>query len=111
MDEKVGQMVLLVIVGGWCVLADYCTYYVPYLDGSCTNPGKARSPDRMLGQVREANWRTDDYPTWDSIINDVNLYDITHLSLVELSFVRWSVLPSLTYPLVKNKSAAKKTPY
>ncbi|KAM7276175.1 hypothetical protein ACFE04_018041 [Oxalis oulophora] len=25
---------------------------------------------------------TDDYLTWDSLINDVNLYDITHLSLV-----------------------------
>ncbi|KAM7279442.1 hypothetical protein ACFE04_006576 [Oxalis oulophora] len=43
--------------GGQSVLADYCTYYVPYSDGSCTDANKARPPDRMLGEVREANSR------------------------------------------------------
>ncbi|KAH9325918.1 hypothetical protein KI387_006096, partial [Taxus chinensis] len=38
--------------GGQSSLADYCTYFVAYSDGSCTNTNSARSPDRMLGEMR-----------------------------------------------------------
>lgn len=38
--------------GGQSSLADYCTYYVAYSDGSCTDIRSARPPDRMLGEVR-----------------------------------------------------------
>ncbi|KAL7204748.1 hypothetical protein ACSBR2_017784 [Camellia fascicularis] len=38
--------------GGQSSLADYCTYYVAYSDGSCTNMNSARAPDIMLGEVR-----------------------------------------------------------
>ncbi|GMP45085.1 hypothetical protein CsSME_00013738 [Camellia sinensis var. sinensis] len=38
--------------GGQSSLADYCTYYVAYSDGSCTDMNSARAPDRMLGEVR-----------------------------------------------------------
>ncbi|KAF5942914.1 hypothetical protein HYC85_020556 [Camellia sinensis] len=37
--------------GGQSSLADYCTYYVAYSDGSCTDTNSARAPDRMLGEV------------------------------------------------------------
>ncbi|XP_051150970.1 uncharacterized protein LOC127265279 [Andrographis paniculata] len=43
--------------GGQSSLADYCTYFVPYSDGSCTDTNSARSPDRMLGEVRGSNSR------------------------------------------------------
>ncbi|CAA7029903.1 unnamed protein product [Microthlaspi erraticum] len=38
--------------GGQSSLADYCTYFVAYSDGSCTDINSARPPDRMLGEVR-----------------------------------------------------------
>ncbi|KAH9604464.1 hypothetical protein KSS87_016379 [Heliosperma pusillum] len=37
--------------GGQSSLADYCTYFVAYSDGSCTDTKSARAPDRMLGEV------------------------------------------------------------
>ncbi|KAH7665038.1 Peptidase M8 leishmanolysin protein [Dioscorea alata] len=43
--------------GGQSSLADYCTYYVAYSDGSCTDINSARPPDRMLGEVRGSNSR------------------------------------------------------
>ncbi|XP_057470330.1 uncharacterized protein LOC130759202 [Actinidia eriantha] len=43
--------------GGQSSLADYCTYYVAYSDGSCTDTSSARAPDRMLGEVRGSNSR------------------------------------------------------
>ncbi|KAK2994794.1 hypothetical protein RJ640_021026 [Escallonia rubra] len=43
--------------GGQSSLADYCTYFVAYSDGSCTDINSARSPDRMLGEVRGSNSR------------------------------------------------------
>ncbi|GLJ40295.1 hypothetical protein SUGI_0828070 [Cryptomeria japonica] len=38
--------------GGQSSLADYCTYFVAYSDGSCTDTNSARPPDRMLGEMR-----------------------------------------------------------
>lgn len=43
--------------GGQSSLADYCTYYVAYSDGSCTDMNSARAPDRMLGEVRGSKSR------------------------------------------------------
>ncbi|XP_030950409.1 uncharacterized protein LOC126712181 [Quercus robur] len=43
--------------GGQSSLADYCTYFVAYSDGSCTDTNSARAPDRMLGEVRGGNSR------------------------------------------------------
>lgn len=43
--------------GGQSSLADYCTYFVAYSDGSCTDTNSARAPDRMLGEVRGINSR------------------------------------------------------
>ncbi|KAK8642462.1 hypothetical protein V6N13_011804 [Hibiscus sabdariffa] len=43
--------------GGQSLLADYCTYFVAYSDGSCTDTSSARAPDRMLGEVRGSNSR------------------------------------------------------
>ncbi|XP_019458050.1 PREDICTED: uncharacterized protein LOC109358336 [Lupinus angustifolius] len=43
--------------GGQSSLADYCTYFVAYSDGSCTDTNGARPPDRMLGEVRGGNSR------------------------------------------------------
>ncbi|KAK7291166.1 hypothetical protein RIF29_06094 [Crotalaria pallida] len=43
--------------GGQSSLADYCTYFVAYSDGSCTDINSARTPDRMLGEVRGSNSR------------------------------------------------------
>ncbi|XP_022772792.1 leishmanolysin-like peptidase isoform X1 [Durio zibethinus] len=43
--------------GGQSSLADYCTYFVAYSDGSCTVTNSARAPDRMLGEVRGSNSR------------------------------------------------------
>ncbi|TVU45241.1 hypothetical protein EJB05_04719, partial [Eragrostis curvula] len=43
--------VALASYGGQSSLADYCTYYVAYSDGSCTDVNSARAPDRMLGEV------------------------------------------------------------
>ncbi|XP_018678800.2 uncharacterized protein LOC103986043 isoform X1 [Musa acuminata AAA Group] len=43
--------------GGQSSLADYCTYFVAYSDGSCTDTKSARSPDRMLGEARGINSR------------------------------------------------------
>ncbi|KAL4180479.1 hypothetical protein AMTRI_Chr13g92280 [Amborella trichopoda] len=43
--------------GGQSSLADYCTYFVAYSDGSCTDTNSARAPDRMLGEVRGASSR------------------------------------------------------
>ncbi|KMT19291.1 hypothetical protein BVRB_1g012970 [Beta vulgaris subsp. vulgaris] len=43
--------------GGQSSLADYCTYFVAYSDGSCTDTNSARAPDRMLGEVRGSNSR------------------------------------------------------
>ncbi|KAI8004800.1 Leishmanolysin-like peptidase [Camellia lanceoleosa] len=43
--------------GGQSSLADYCTYYVAYSDGSCTDVNSARAPDRMLGEVRGSSSR------------------------------------------------------
>lgn len=43
--------------GGQSSLADYCTYFVAYSDGSCTDINSARPPDRMLGEVRGSNSR------------------------------------------------------
>jgi len=47
----------LMSAGGQSSLADYCTYYVAYSDGSCTDVNSARAPDRMLGEVRGSNSR------------------------------------------------------
>ncbi|CAM6102918.1 unnamed protein product [Calypogeia fissa] len=38
--------------GGQSSLADFCAYFVAYSDGSCTDTSSARSPDRMLGEMR-----------------------------------------------------------
>ncbi|KAF8377459.1 hypothetical protein HHK36_030837 [Tetracentron sinense] len=43
--------------GGQSSLADYCTYFVAYSDGSCTDTSSARTPDRMLGEVRGSSSR------------------------------------------------------
>ncbi|KAK8677615.1 hypothetical protein V6N13_143141 [Hibiscus sabdariffa] len=43
--------------GGQSSLADYCTFFVAYSDGSCTDTNSARAPDRMLGEVRGNNSR------------------------------------------------------
>ncbi|KAG6520516.1 hypothetical protein ZIOFF_017573 [Zingiber officinale] len=43
--------------GGQSSLADYCTYFVAYSDGSCTDTSSARAPDRMLGEARGSNSR------------------------------------------------------
>ncbi|KAL7607136.1 uncharacterized protein LOC111920667 [Lactuca sativa] len=43
--------------GGQSSLADYCTYFVAYSDGSCIDTNSARMPDRMLGEVRGSNSR------------------------------------------------------
>ncbi|CAA0831586.1 Unknown protein, partial [Striga hermonthica] len=43
--------------GGQSSLADYCTYFVAYSDGSCTDTNSARAPDRMLGEVRGSDSR------------------------------------------------------
>lgn len=43
--------------GGQSSLADYCTYFVAYSDGSCTDTNGARAPDRMLGEVRGSSSR------------------------------------------------------
>ncbi|XP_028118419.1 leishmanolysin-like peptidase isoform X2 [Camellia sinensis] len=43
--------------GGQSSLADYCTYYVAYSDGSCTDTNSARAPDRILGEVRGSSSR------------------------------------------------------
>nr|XP_008357189.2 LOW QUALITY PROTEIN: leishmanolysin homolog [Malus domestica] len=43
--------------GGQSPLADYCTYFVAYSDGSCTDTNSARPPDKMLGEVRGSNSR------------------------------------------------------
>ncbi|XP_009365609.2 leishmanolysin [Pyrus x bretschneideri] len=43
--------------GGQSPLADYCTYFVAYSDGSCTDSNSARPPDKMLGEVRGSNSR------------------------------------------------------
>ncbi|KAB1220534.1 Leishmanolysin-like peptidase [Morella rubra] len=45
--------------GGQSSLADYCTYFVAYSDGSCTDTNSARAPDRMLGEVRGSSSRSD----------------------------------------------------
>ncbi|KAL2894658.1 Leishmanolysin-like peptidase [Bienertia sinuspersici] len=46
-----------IVAGGQSSLADYCTYFVAYSDGSCTDTNSARAPDRMLGEVRGSNSR------------------------------------------------------
>ncbi|KAK9066693.1 hypothetical protein SSX86_014016 [Deinandra increscens subsp. villosa] len=43
--------------GGQSMLADYCTYFVPYSDGSCIDNNSARMPDIMLGEVRGSSSR------------------------------------------------------
>ncbi|KAB5568973.1 hypothetical protein DKX38_002766 [Salix brachista] len=43
--------------GGQSSLADYCTYFVAYSDGSCTDTNSARAPDRVLGEVRGSSSR------------------------------------------------------
>ncbi|KAI3759066.1 hypothetical protein L6452_06639 [Arctium lappa] len=43
--------------GGQSSLADYCTYFVAYSDGSCIDTNSARVPDRMLGEVRGSSSR------------------------------------------------------
>lgn len=48
----------LVVSGGQSSLADYCTYFVAYSDGSCTDTNSARAPDRMLGEARGSNSRS-----------------------------------------------------
>lgn len=47
----------LSFAGGQSSLADYCTYFVAYSDGSCTDTNSARAPDSMLGEVRGSNSR------------------------------------------------------
>ena len=47
------------IAGGQSSLADYCTYFVAYSDGSCTDTSSARAPDRMLGEVQGIYSRSD----------------------------------------------------
>jgi len=48
----------LICAGGQSSLADYCTYFVAYSDGSCTDTSSARAPDSMLGEVRGSNSRS-----------------------------------------------------
>lgn len=43
--------------GGQSSLADYCTYFVAYSDGSCTDTNSTRPPDKILGEVRGSNSR------------------------------------------------------
>ncbi|KAK6115839.1 hypothetical protein DH2020_008108 [Rehmannia glutinosa] len=43
--------------GGQSSLADYCTYFVAYSDGSCTDTNSARAPDGMLGEMRGSSSR------------------------------------------------------
>lgn len=43
--------------GGQSSLANYCTYFVAYSDGSCTDVNSARAPDKMLGEVRGSSSR------------------------------------------------------
>ncbi|KAK1291665.1 hypothetical protein QJS10_CPB17g02590 [Acorus calamus] len=43
--------------GGQSSLADYCTYFVAYSDGSCTDINSARAPDTVLGEVRGSGSR------------------------------------------------------
>ncbi|XP_076888292.1 uncharacterized protein LOC143538675 [Bidens hawaiensis] len=43
--------------GGQSSLADFCTYFVAYSDGSCIDTNSAREPDRMLGEVRGSDSR------------------------------------------------------
>lgn len=54
---KFHQYSIFSTVGGQSSLADYCTYFVAYSDGSCTDTNSARAPDRMLGEVRGTNSR------------------------------------------------------
>ncbi|KAL1808719.1 hypothetical protein ACET3Z_025709 [Daucus carota] len=42
---------------GQSSLADYCTYFIAYSFGSCTDVNNARPPDRMLGEVRGSSSR------------------------------------------------------
>lgn len=56
---EVPLIILLLIAGGQSSLADYCTYFVAYSDGSCTDTNSARAPDRMLGEVRGSSSRSD----------------------------------------------------
>lgn len=51
-------------VGGQSSLADYCTYFVAYSDGSCTDTNSARAPDRMLGEVRGSKSRWSFFLIW-----------------------------------------------
>ncbi|CAA0839847.1 Unknown protein [Striga hermonthica] len=43
--------------GGQSSLADYCTYFLAYSDGSCTDINSARAPNMMLGEVRGSDSR------------------------------------------------------
>ncbi|KAI7747342.1 hypothetical protein M8C21_019370, partial [Ambrosia artemisiifolia] len=42
---------------GHSSLADFCTYFVAYSDGSCIDANSAREPDKMLGEVRGSDSR------------------------------------------------------
>lgn len=54
----VKALYFLANAGGQSSLADYCTYFVAYSDGSCTDMNSARAPDRMLGEVRGSSSRS-----------------------------------------------------
>ncbi len=56
-NVKFYYLFVFTIAGGQSSLADYCTYFVAYSDGSCTDTNSARAPDRMLGEVRGSSSR------------------------------------------------------
>lgn len=51
------NLVYFVGTGGQSALADYCTYFVAYSDGSCTDTNSVRMPDKMSGEVRGSCFR------------------------------------------------------
>lgn len=56
-EEILMNFIHNILAGGQSSLADYCTYFVAYSDGSCTDINSARAPDRMLGEVRGSDSR------------------------------------------------------
>ncbi|CAM9004274.1 unnamed protein product [Rhodiola kirilowii] len=44
-------------LGGQSALADYCTYFVAYSDGSCKDANSSRESDEMLGELRGGDSR------------------------------------------------------
>ena len=70
-------LVYLVGTGGQSSLADYCTYFVAYSDGSCTDTNSVRTPDRMLGEVRGSSSRWDTRKTCLLEYHVISLFFLT----------------------------------